>query len=246
VLPQDDVRPGKARIIPIGDHAAGAPAHVLARLKDHQYGARPCVAVLGQHAGGTHQPGHVQVMATGMGHTHLSTVLIGSTHGAGIGQARVLSHGQRIHVGAQHHGSAGAIAQHSHDTGDADVSRNLIAERLQVVCRDARGAHLLHGKLGMLVQILVNAFQLRQQRAAAAPECLGEWVHGRLPARCACATVPHSVAACHHRPRSMRKTLLAAHECRWGQAAQRDAAGNAHSDAKLGDQEGAADRRSGA
>lgn len=108
------------------------------------------------------------------------------------------------------------------------------------------GAHLLHGKLGMLVQILVDAFQLRQQRAAAAPECLGEWVHGRLPAWCACATVPHSVAACHHRPRSMRKTLLAAHECRWGQAAQRDAAGNARSDAKLGDQEDAADRRSGA
>ena len=122
VLAEHDVRMRQARAIPVRDHRVRALRHFLAGLEHHQRRAAPRVARFGQHARGAHQPGDVQVVPAGMRDADLSPIRVGGRRLAGIRQAGVLGHRQRVHVGAQHHRRAVAIAQHADHAGHADLA----------------------------------------------------------------------------------------------------------------------------
>ena len=96
-----------------------------------------------------------------MGDAYRLAVFIDGGRGAGIWQPGVLGHRKRVHVGAEHHLRAVAVLQQANHTGDTDSARDGVAELLEVVCGNARGAMLLPRQLRMPVQVPVNLQQLR-------------------------------------------------------------------------------------
>ncbi len=112
-----------------------------------------------------HQPGHVQVVAAGMRDRRCPAGgRVGPGPGAGIGQAGVLLHRQRVHVRAQQDGGSVAVAQEPDDARSAHALGNLEPEILQPARRDAGRAPLLHGEFGMGMEILVDPPQRRELR----------------------------------------------------------------------------------
>jgi hypothetical protein len=76
--------------------------------------------------------------------------------GARVRQAGVLGERQGVHVGAQQHTRAVAVAQHAHHPGTADTADHLEAGRREPVGSLARRAVLLMGQLGVAVQVPIE------------------------------------------------------------------------------------------
>ena len=82
---------------------------------------------------------------------------------AGIGKAGCFLDGQRVHVGAQHHGRPLAVPEQADHAGLSDTCRDFVAGCTKTVRRQSRRARLLHRQLGMRMHILVEFGQIGEQ-----------------------------------------------------------------------------------
>lgn len=130
------------------DHPAGSVAELLGRLEQRDRGAAPVLPGVGEQGGGAQQAGHVHVVAARVHHRDLPVLGAGGHHGAGVGQAGLLRHGQRVHVGAHQHGRPVAVVQRRDHSGAADAGTDLEAEAAQPVRNGGSGqpsSGVLHG-----------------------------------------------------------------------------------------------------
>ena len=143
------------------DHGLGAEAGHLAigvglhrralfgGLEDELHGAGQLRLHARQHLGRAHQHGGVGVVAAGVHHGHF-LAQIGGLGLARKGQAGVLQHRQRVHVGAQgHHLARQAALERAHHAGAAHAGLHLHAQLLQVLGHQLGGAHLLAREFGV-------------------------------------------------------------------------------------------------
>ena len=107
----------------------------------------------GQHLGCSHQHGHVGIVAAGVHHADLATVVLGASGGLER-NIDLLGHRQRIHVGPKgHDGTRLAAAEHGNDAGVGHVRANLQAEAAQVVGDDLGRPRLAIPQFGVLVEV---------------------------------------------------------------------------------------------
>ncbi len=130
------------------DHRARAAEVFLVGLEDQVEGAVE-VAAIRQRLGGGQQDGGVAVVAA---RVHLAR------DPAGIGQARCLDHGQRIHVGADAQ-AAPAVAQLQlpHHAALADAGVHLEAPAFQQGGHQLAGGANLEAELGLGVDLAADA-----------------------------------------------------------------------------------------
>ena len=107
---------GKARVEPVGEHVARAADAFLGRLADQHERAGPRRLARGELPRGADERGHVHVVAARVHHGLLDAGDVDLPHGRRVRQAALLLDGQAVHVGAQQHGRARAVA---HDGDDA-------------------------------------------------------------------------------------------------------------------------------
>ena len=146
----------------VREHRLGAGADFLGRLGDEHQRALPFVLHPGQHAGGSHPAGHVNVVAAGMHDADFAIGLVPDDHLAGVGNAGLFGDRQAVHVAPHQHGRPFAVLKDCHHAGDADFLGDLEAQFLQFTGDLGRRLFLLEGKLGVLVQVLVEVDQVGQ------------------------------------------------------------------------------------
>jgi len=112
----------------------------------------------------------MHAVAAGMHHRHLLAVEIHLPHARRIGQAGLLEHRQRIHVGADHQRRPREIAQQRHHAGLADAAMHLEALRLQLGGQPRGRLHFLQRQFGIRVQVLEQRIQMRIVRGDRLPE----------------------------------------------------------------------------
>ena len=137
----------------VGHHRQGTGAALFGRLEDQHDGAVE-LRMQGQVPRRSQQHRRMAVVAAGM---HSARVL------AGMGEAVVLFHRQRIHVGAQTDGAlALAALQNAHNTGAPDASHHRNTPTLQQLGHT--GGRALFGKaqLRMCVQVAADGHELRR------------------------------------------------------------------------------------
>ena len=83
---------------------------------------------------------------------------------ARVVEAGRLGDGQRIHVGAQHDRRAGAIAQQADHTGLPNCRRDVVSRFAELLRCQTCSSCLLHRKLGMGMNVLVQGFEIRNER----------------------------------------------------------------------------------
>ena len=150
---------GKRVSSPASTMALGAPACLLGRLEHQHQRPLPGISRVGQESGRAHQPRHVHVVAACVHDGNGLAGAIGRRLCAGIRQASLFSNRQRVHVGTEHDRRPVTIAQQPDDSGLADAVGHLVSRAAQMVRRDARGARLLHGELGVGVDVGVDALE---------------------------------------------------------------------------------------
>ena len=91
-------------------------------------------------------------------------VVVLGLNGARIRQPRRFGHGEAVHVRAEHDRGADAVAEHAHHACLADAASHLVSVALEPIRCDFRGADLVHRELGVLMQVLVDGFELWEQR----------------------------------------------------------------------------------
>lgn len=167
VLGEDRVRGAEPLVqAAVLQHRPGPAQRLLGGLAHHEERAAPAVPVPGEEG---HRPGHrrdVQVVAAGV---H------GPGDGARVRQAGGLGDGERVELGAQEHGGAGAVAQ---DADEAVAAADRPGDREAVVGQaggeEVRGAVLVAGEFGVGVQVQVEGEGGPEQRArqGRGPPCL--------------------------------------------------------------------------
>ena len=101
---------------------------LLGRLENELDGARQIVPHAGQDLSDPHQHGDVRVMAAGVHHPNVLTV-VGGAHLGGEREIHFFGDGERVHVGAQRHDWPRlAPAQYPDHTGMRDAGAHLDAE----------------------------------------------------------------------------------------------------------------------
>jgi hypothetical protein len=98
----------------------------------------------------------VHVVAAGVHHRGVFAARVGRDHVAGVVEPSLLPHRQRVHVGAQQHHRAVAVAQHARDTGAADTGEHGEPSRVQPLCGDRRRPVLGERQLRVRMEILVQ------------------------------------------------------------------------------------------
>jgi hypothetical protein len=83
---------------------------------------------------------------------------------AGVGQAGLLLHRQRVEVGAQHDRRPRPVAQYADHAGAAHPLGDLVAQRPQCLREDPGGPRLLERQLRVLMQVAVEVRELLPDR----------------------------------------------------------------------------------
>ena len=140
--------------IAVLDHGPGPEDALLGRLGHQHQGAGPVATPGHQLPRRADQGGDVHVVTAGMHDRLLDPVAVDLTRGRGIGQAAGLLQRQAVHVGADHHRRAVAVAQHRDHAGATDAGRDVIAEGGQPGRHDAGGADLHPRQFGMAMEVV--------------------------------------------------------------------------------------------
>lgn len=82
----------------------------------------------------------MHVVPTGMHHRNFDASIVARGHLAGVGEAGLFFHRERIQLRAQHHRRTGAVLQDSHHTQLADACGHLEPELAQAFYQGGRGA----------------------------------------------------------------------------------------------------------
>ena len=159
MLAEHDSGCGKAGEESVINHGLGAGRRLLRRLEDRHQGPPPRRACLCEHGRCSHQPRHVHVVAAGVHHRHGLAVVVGSRDRAGIRQAGLFPHRQRIHVGAQHDHGPVAVVQQTNDPRLPNSRGHVKTVGAEPIRRQAGRACLLHGQFGMRMHIGVEGLQ---------------------------------------------------------------------------------------
>src|SRR5262249_38280857 len=155
------------RIESVTQQGARTLTGFLGRLGDEDDGAVPLVLELPEDAGDADESRHVDVVAAGVHDRDFRAVVAFDGDGAPVRNARVLAHGQGVHVSAD--GDGGAIAIfHDADYAEAgnsgsgvfaDMVGDFAAGGFQFLRDDGGGAFLVRGQFGMRMKILVEGEQ---------------------------------------------------------------------------------------
>ena len=156
VLAQDHVGRGEARVQAVVHHRLGAGAQLLGRLEDRKDGPRPRVALRRQPLAGGQEARDVHVVTTGVHDGDVLTVGIRAALRARVGEPGHLLHGQGVHVGAEQHHGAVAVAQQAHHPGAADPGRHVESVRREPFRDQPRRPGLLEAELRVEVEVLVE------------------------------------------------------------------------------------------
>ena len=177
----DHVGSAEALVEVVGEHGAGAVDGLFGRLADEHDRAVPLALCLGESAGGADEDGGVYVVSAGM---HDASVLTGLRFGhdvAGVGDTGLFDDGQRVHVGADEEGWAGAVLQDADDAVglravgvDADVVADGVAGLAQLGGEEGGGACLVVRELGMGVDLLVGIDEVGELLLLEGDDVLGE------------------------------------------------------------------------
>ena len=132
---------------PVGHHPRGPVDGLLGGLEQRDKRSAPMLLGVSHQLRRTQQTRHMHVVPA-----RVRDAVVG----ARVRQAGVLGERQGVHVGAQQHTRAVAVAQHAHHPGTADTADHLEAGRRQPVGGLARCAVLLVGQLGVAVQVPVE------------------------------------------------------------------------------------------
>ena len=145
---------------PLGQHArravqTGTGVSLLRGLKEKVHAARQPRSHLFSSQDRRHAQGHggVHIVAAGVHHAHVLTApLIGDA--AGVGQARLLGHGQGVHVGSPGADATRAsAAQQAHHARASDARAHFEPQALQLLCHQSGRTMFAFTELGMLVDI---------------------------------------------------------------------------------------------
>ena len=129
----------------------------------------PVVFHRGQHARRAEKRSHVQVVPAGVHHAHLVAGVVLHANLAGVRQACVFRHRQRVHVGAHQDHWPGAVLHERHDAVAAravriftDVFGYVVAGFPQLGGEKRRSTLFVMRKLGVLVKIDVGGDEARK------------------------------------------------------------------------------------
>ena len=150
----------KARQQAVLQHGLRPADRLLRRLADEHQGPAPAVLEPDQGRRRPDPGGHVDVVAAGVGHEGRPAVPLGLDV-RGVGQARLLLDRQGVELGAHHDHRPGPVAVDGDHAGPADVLGHLEAQRPHLAGEQRRGARLVHGELGVGVDVLVEGLQVR-------------------------------------------------------------------------------------
>ena len=100
------------------------------------------------------------VVAAGVHDRRRQPLAGGAVDRAGEGQAGLLLHRQRVHVGAQQQHRAGPVLHDRDDAGAADPFGDREAQPPRLGRQQPGAARLLHAELGIGVQVAVERHQL--------------------------------------------------------------------------------------
>ncbi len=156
MLSEDHVGLGEALEEAVVDHRVCSLRYLFRWLEDSQQRSPPRVASQREERGGAHQPSHVHVVAAGVHHRYRFSVAIGGRDLARVGKAGSLLHRQRIHVGPQHDRRAVTVSQYTYDAGLPHSRGHVVSGRAQMIRCYASCPILLHGELGMRMDVLVK------------------------------------------------------------------------------------------
>ena len=154
---------GKAGEQPAVDHGLSACARFLRRLEHRHQCPLPRIPRLRQKSRGANQPRHVQVMTAGMHDRNGLARTVECGLCAGVRQPGLFSNRQSIHVRTEHDGWPVAIAQQPYHPSLANAVGHLVSRATQPVRGDSCRARLLHGELGVRVDVRVDPLKFRQK-----------------------------------------------------------------------------------
>ena len=155
-----DIGLRKAREQAVGQHRLGAGDLFLGRLGDEHQRALPLVLQADQRLRRADPARHVDVVAAAMS-DEVSRPFQICLVVAGIGQAGLFLHRQRVELGAHHDGRSSAVLVDRDQPGLADFLGDLEADRAHLGGELGGGLLLLEGDLGMGVDVLVERVELR-------------------------------------------------------------------------------------
>jgi hypothetical protein len=154
----------EAREESVPQHRLRAAADFLCGLADHHQRPAPALPVVGQRGRGTDPRGHVNVVAARVHHRHRLTRGVLPRRLTREGEPRLLFDRERVELGAQHDGRAGAVLEDAHDAGPSDARRDLEACSLQSLRHLRGGRRFLKRKLGVRVKVFVERLEDRPER----------------------------------------------------------------------------------
>ena len=138
------------------------------------------------------RPAFGQMARRGQQHRGVAVVAAGVHHAgvaAGIGQAGGLVDRQGVHVGAQAE-PALAVAAHqpADDAGAAEAALHLVAPGLQLLGHQGRGAVLVEGELGVVVDVAPQPDEFIRLAVHVVEECAHRGPH------CGCRLIDLAIA----------------------------------------------------
>lgn len=148
----------------LADHPQRPAPGLLARL-EHQHDRAPqLLPACGQQPGRADEARRVQVVPARVHHP---------VDARGIGESGALLHPEGVHIGAQQHGGAGAVAVHDGgDRGEVLGARcHLEAEPVEGVEHGALRPGEGEARLGVSVQCASQSDELGQERFGVSAEC---------------------------------------------------------------------------
>jgi len=155
------------------DHGPGPLPGLLGGLGHEEERPGPGAVLPCQQAGGPGKVRHVQVMAAGMHHRHSRPARESHIRGS-VGEAGLLTDGEPVHVGPDHHHRPVATGEEPHHPGPSPGSGNPVTRSVQLCGEDPCRPHLGPGELGMPVQVPVERIQVREDPVAPFPEGHGD------------------------------------------------------------------------
>jgi hypothetical protein len=143
------------------DHAARASRPLLRRLAYQEERAAPVVLRLREERRRADERGHVHVVPAGVHDRNGRAGVVLRPDLARVSESGSLLDRQRVHVRADQHRRAAAVAEQRDDAEASDMVGDLVAELAQVVRELRRGPFFMERQLGVLVQVDVELLEIR-------------------------------------------------------------------------------------